>query len=106
MRIVYLVAIFIVGGWALSQTFVGIFACTPVRGFWDTTIESKCIPNIPQWYINAAGNIITDVAVFVLPIPAIWKLQLAKPQKVFLFGIFGLGFLYASLPIHILLSPC
>lgn len=93
MRIVYLVAIFIVGGWALSQVLVGIFICTPVQGFWDSTIESKCIPNIPQWYINAAGNIITDLAVFIMPLPALWKLVLPKAQKYFLVGIFSLGFL-------------
>jgi hypothetical protein len=93
MRVVYLVAIFIVGGWALSQVMVGIFACTPVQGFWDSTIESKCIPNLPQWYINAAGNIITDVAVFALPLPAIWRLNLVKGQKYLLIGIFSLGFL-------------
>ncbi|KAK0609242.1 hypothetical protein B0T14DRAFT_601099 [Immersiella caudata] len=92
MRIVYIIAIIVVGGWALSQTFVGIFTCTPINGFWDKTIESKCIPNIPQWYINAAGNIITDVAVFCLPLPAIWKLQLPKQQKIILIGVFGLGF--------------
>jgi len=93
MRMVYIVAMFIVGGWALSQTFVGIFTCTPIKGFWDKSIESTCIPNLPQWYINAAGNIITDIAVFCLPLPAIWKLNLAKPQKLLLLGIFCLGFL-------------
>ncbi|KAL1843517.1 hypothetical protein VTJ49DRAFT_1110 [Mycothermus thermophilus] len=92
MRTVYLVSMFIVGGWALSQVMVGIFTCTPVSGFWDFTIESKCIPNQPQWYINAAGNIITDVAVFCLPLPAILKLHLARGSKLILLGIFCLGF--------------
>ncbi|VBB86074.1 Putative protein of unknown function [Podospora comata] len=95
MRIVYLVAIFIVGGWALSQVLVGIFICTPIRAFWlgVPVIEgATCIPNIPQWYINAAGNIVTDVAVFALPLPALWKLKLAKGQKYMLIGIFSLGF--------------
>ncbi|KAL2270618.1 hypothetical protein VTJ83DRAFT_2802 [Remersonia thermophila] len=92
MRIVYLVSMFIVGGWAFSQVMVGVFTCTPVSGFWDFTIESKCIPNQPQWYINAAGNIITDVAVFCLPLPAILKLNLARGSKLVLLGIFCLGF--------------
>ncbi|KAK3368697.1 putative integral membrane protein [Podospora didyma] len=92
MRLVYIGAIVIVGGWALSQLLVGIFICTPIEGFWDSTIPSKCIPNIPQWYINAAGNIITDLAVFILPLPAIWKLNLVKPQKIMLLCIFSLGF--------------
>ncbi|KAM7200850.1 putative integral membrane protein [Naviculisporaceae sp. PSN 640] len=92
MRVVYIVAMFVVGGWSLSQVFVGIFTCTPISGFWDKSIPSACIPNLPQWYINAAGNIITDVAVFVLPLPALWKLNLARPQKLALVGIFCLGF--------------
>ncbi|KAK3358225.1 hypothetical protein B0T25DRAFT_452789 [Lasiosphaeria hispida] len=92
MRVVYIGAIVIVGGWALSQLLVGIFICTPVRGFWDSTAGGTCISNIPQWYINAAGNIVTDIAVFVLPLPAIWKLHLPKNQKLLLLGIFSLGF--------------
>jgi hypothetical protein len=93
MRVVYIVAMVVVGGWALSQVLVGIFICTPVHGFWDATANAKCIPNIPQWYINAAGNIITDVAVFALPLPALWKLQMPKQQRHLLVGIFSLGFL-------------
>jgi hypothetical protein len=34
MRIVYLVSMFIVGGWAFSQVMVGIFTCNPISGFW------------------------------------------------------------------------
>ncbi|KAK3995913.1 hypothetical protein QBC44DRAFT_365884 [Cladorrhinum sp. PSN332] len=99
MRSVYLAAIFIVGGWALSQVLVGIFMCTPVQGFWDHTIESTCIPNIPQWYINAAGNIVTDLAVFVMPLPALWKLTLPRAQRYFLVGIFSLGFFTVILSV-------
>ncbi len=93
MRNVYIGSIIVVGGWALSQVFVGIFTCNPVSGFWDSTVEATCIPNIPQWYINAGGNIITDVVVFALPLPAIWSLQLARPSKIMLLAIFSLGFL-------------
>ncbi|KAK4118579.1 hypothetical protein N657DRAFT_369698 [Parathielavia appendiculata] len=92
MRNVYLSCMVIVGGWALSQVLVGIFTCHPVSGFWDSSLKATCIPNIPQWYINAAGNIITDVVVFALPMPALWSLQLARSSKVILLGIFSLGF--------------
>ncbi|KAK4148785.1 hypothetical protein C8A00DRAFT_19442 [Chaetomidium leptoderma] len=92
MRNIYIGSIIVVGGWALSQVLVGIFICTPIAGFWDSTLDATCMPNIPQWYINAAGNIITDVAVFVLPLPAIWSLQLARPSRIILLFIFSLGF--------------
>ncbi|KAH6843212.1 hypothetical protein B0I37DRAFT_418336 [Chaetomium sp. MPI-CAGE-AT-0009] len=92
MRVVYIASIIVVGGWALSQVLVVIFICTPVSGFWDSSVESTCIDNHTQWYVNAAGNIITDVVVFVLPLPAIWSLNLPKPSKIVLLVIFSLGF--------------
>lgn len=100
MKKVYQAAIVLVGGWALSQVLVGIFICWPIQGFWDKSIDAKCIPNQPQWYINAAGNIVTDVMVFLLPIPAIRSLRLPRTQKFILGGIFSLGFLYAFPPLH------
>ncbi|KXX77961.1 hypothetical protein MMYC01_206789 [Madurella mycetomatis] len=92
MRVVYVFGVIIVGGWALSQVFVGIFLCYPIDGFWDSTIQATCITNVPLWYINAAGNIITDVAVFAFPFPVLWKLHLPRPQKLVLLGVFSLGF--------------
>ncbi|KAJ4174296.1 hypothetical protein NW754_004711 [Fusarium falciforme] len=92
MKKAYQAAIAIVGSWAVSQVLLGIFVCQPIHGFWDKTVDAKCIPNQPQWYINAAGNIVTDVMVFLLPIPAIRSLRLPRTQKFILAGIFSLGF--------------
>ncbi|KAK4032008.1 hypothetical protein C8A01DRAFT_20855 [Parachaetomium inaequale] len=92
MRNVYIASIIIVGGWALSQVLVSIFICTPIAGFWDSSIKATCVPTTTQWYVNAAGNLITDVVVFALPLPAIWSLNLRKPSKIVLLFIFSLGF--------------
>jgi hypothetical protein len=93
LRRVFIAAIVIIGAWSISQLLIGIFICWPIRGFWDSTVQAKCIPNYPQFYINAAGNIVTDIVVFTLPLPIIGKLQLGRAQKIMLLGIFGLGFL-------------
>ncbi|TDZ44949.1 hypothetical protein CTRI78_v009212 [Colletotrichum trifolii] len=93
MRRVYAVAIVVVGAWSTSQLLIAIFTCFPVEGFWDKTIQAKCIPSQPQWYVNAAGNIVSDVAVFTLPLPIFWHLSLPRKQKMLLMGIFSLGFL-------------
>lgn len=93
MRRILLAALAIIGCWCLSQLLVVIFTCQPIAGFWDRSIPSTCIPNLPFWYINAAGNIVTDVAIFVLPLPVIRGLKLARAQKLVLVGIFSLGFL-------------
>jgi hypothetical protein len=93
MHTICIVAMAIVGAWSLSQVLVGVFICHPIAGFWDQTIKAKCIPNLPQWYINAAGNIATDIAIFVLPLPVLSHLNLPKLQKIILIGIFSMGFL-------------
>jgi len=97
MRRIFIAAIFIVGGWSLSQVFIAVFFCVPAAAFWDQTVPGTCVPSYPQFYINAAGNIITDVAVFLLPIPILGKLKLARKQKLMLIGIFSLGFLYVPI---------
>lgn len=93
MRIAFIATTALVGAWSISQLLIGIFICTPIRGFWDSSIPSKCVPNYPQFYINAAGNIVTDIAIFALHLPLLWKLNLGKPQRIILVGIFSLGFL-------------
>ncbi|TDZ16005.1 Satratoxin biosynthesis SC1 cluster protein 4 [Colletotrichum orbiculare MAFF 240422] len=92
MRKYFIAAMVLVGGWSVSQMLVMIFNCTPIPAFWDDSVEGTCIPNYPLWYINAGGNIVTDLLVFVLPLPAIGNLKLAKGQKLVLLGIFCLGF--------------
>lgn len=83
--------------WAFSQLLVVIFSCTPVQKFWQAELEGQCMPNLPFWYINAAGNIATDLAILVLPLPVLAKLKLRRQQKYILLGIFCLGFLYVFL---------
>jgi hypothetical protein len=93
MRKITIWAMVIISGWSLSLVFVSIFTCHPVAGFWDKDIGATCIPNLPLWYINAGGNIITDAFIFILPLPVLWKLKLPKIQRLQLIGVFCLGFL-------------
>src|ERR1051326_6562757 len=75
------IAIYIVGGiilaWCIEALLTCIFMCSPIRAFWDLTIQatSKCINGYALWYTNAAINIVTDLAVALLPLPSVWKLR-------------------------------
>ncbi|ORY61508.1 uncharacterized protein BCR38DRAFT_487261 [Pseudomassariella vexata] len=81
MRRVCFVAMVVIGSWSFSQLMIAIFICVPVAGFWDQSLGAKCIPTLPEWYQNAAGNIATDIAIFVIPLPALSNLNLPKTQK-------------------------
>ncbi|KAF7552844.1 hypothetical protein G7Z17_g4018 [Cylindrodendrum hubeiense] len=88
----YIAALVIVGAWSLSQILLNALACRPVSAFWDKEAGGSCIPSNPSWYINAAGNIATDILILLLPLPIIRKLQLGRRQKYVLTSIFCLGF--------------
>ncbi|KAI0017629.1 hypothetical protein F4780DRAFT_772205 [Xylariomycetidae sp. FL0641] len=99
MHTICIVAMAIIGSWSLSQVLVGIFICDPIAGFWDSSLNATCIPNLPQWYINAAGNIATDLAIFVLPMPVLGHLNLPRVQRLVLIGIFSLGFFTCAISV-------
>ena len=99
MRVAYIVAIVVVGAWSFAQVLIALLICRPIQGLWDKSIEAQCMPNSPQIYVNAGGNIITDVAIFLLPLPALQHLNLQKRQKWMLLGIFSLGFFTVAISV-------
>ncbi|KAK2050936.1 hypothetical protein LY76DRAFT_653034, partial [Colletotrichum caudatum] len=99
MKKVFIGSMVIIGAWSVSQILLMIFTCSPIATFWDKTIPGTCLPNYPVWYVNAAGNIFTDVMVFVLPLPVIGSLKLRRGQKYVLLGIFCLGFFTCAISI-------
>lgn len=99
MRIVYIIAIIVVGLWGFAQVLIALLICRPIQGLWDKSIQADCMPNAPQIYVNAAGNIVTDITIFLLPMPAIKHLKLGKKQKIMLFGIFSLGFFTVAISV-------
>ncbi|GAW24209.1 hypothetical protein ANO14919_137910 [Xylariales sp. No.14919] len=99
LRITYLVAIFVIGGWCLGQFLSVVFICIPVQGFWDRTIDAHCQNQFVGVYLNAAGTLVTDFAILVLPVPALWNLNLPKTQKLALIGIFSIGIFTTAISI-------
>ncbi|KAM7219405.1 hypothetical protein V8F06_005139 [Rhypophila decipiens] len=99
MRLIYIGAIVLVGAWSFAQVLIALLICRPIAGLWDRTIKADCMPNSPQIYVNAGGNIITDILIFVLPLPAIRTLNLKTRQKLVLLGIFSLGFFTVAISV-------
>lgn len=93
MRKIYIGAMVFVAAWGVAVVVMSLFFCVPISGFWDHSIPAKCLSQQILYYVFGACSILTDVVIFVLPLPAILKLQLPRSQKWYLLGIFGLGFL-------------
>ena len=80
--------------WYIAIQVTAIVQCLPIRYYWQRTGQGYCIHLIRFNIALASINLVTDVAVLILPIPAIWRLQLPKSKKIGLSAVFLAGLLY------------
>ncbi|OQD80364.1 hypothetical protein PENANT_c036G05631 [Penicillium antarcticum] len=87
----YIIGTFVIL-WVICITFLFIFICVPVQKLWYPDIPGRCINQVSTWIANAVSTIATDVAILLLPIPQVWKLQLRTSEKIAVLIAFSLGF--------------
>jgi hypothetical protein len=87
-----LLAVTMVAG--LVFLIVDIFSCTPVSGFWeawDGEHKAKCINfNAFAWSFSGF-EILLDVIIIAVPIPAILSLSLGLKEKLRILSMFTVG---------------
>ncbi|RVD85392.1 uncharacterized protein DFL_003716 [Arthrobotrys flagrans] len=84
---------FITIGNTLAGFFVPMFACKPINN-WDHIFTSTCRSNQDQrTALIAVGAIyiLTDVAIWALPIPMVFQLKLYPRQRILALCTFGIG---------------
>lgn len=73
-------------------TFMMFFNCNPPSKAFNFAIKGgSCIDAAILYMATAVSNIITDVMLFLLPIPMLYKLHMPKIQKVGAIVVFGIG---------------
>lgn len=81
--------------WAIAIALVCIFQCSPVHVAWMPWLAgvdgSTCINLRLSFIGNAVPNIMTDIAIMIMPIRQVWKLHATWAQKVSLVCTFLLG---------------
>jgi fucose permease len=88
MRIASWITFAVINIAGLVLTFLNVFQCIPVSDAFAS--DGRCIPLIKLYLASAPVNIITDIAVLVLPIPALTSMHLPRKQKTILIATFGL----------------
>lgn len=69
--------------------------CQPLSFRWDFTVRGgSCGDEASLNFFIAVFNLIEDAIVVVLPMPIVWRLQMATGRKVGLSCIFGMGIAY------------
>jgi hypothetical protein len=79
--------------WAIGGTIGSLLNCRPFKQNWDPMIYQDCKARLYFWYTMGTLHVLTDVAIFALPLPLLKTLSLPKLQKGVLMGVFSLGFL-------------
>ncbi|KDN62713.1 hypothetical protein CSUB01_08519 [Colletotrichum sublineola] len=68
-------------------------ACIPVDSIWDRNItDRRCVTLPAVGYSSSALAIAEDVAILLLPIPQVWRLQIPLDRRLGLLALFSLGF--------------
>lgn len=82
----------IVCGYSIALVLALIFACNPIAKSWDVSITSgSCIDRNGVYIATAVTNIITDLALILLPVPVVITLQMPRIQKIGLLVLFTIG---------------
>ena len=86
----YILVGVVVAPW-ISETLTSAFQCIPVSSVWDHSIQGHCVDRVKMFQYYSIPNIITDIAMLILPIPATWSLKMNKLQKMAITFTFLLG---------------
>lgn len=85
------VLIAIVMGNFIGGTIALLTSCIPLAKIWDSELSGHCINNNAFYQWISFPNILTDVAILILPLPLVWNLHATINQKVGLTITFSAG---------------
>jgi fucose permease len=91
LRIASYITLAIVNIAGVVLTFLNAFQCNPPRASYTLNVPGKCLSIVTLYLCSAPVNIITDLAILVLPIPVLTGMRLPQRQKTVLVLTFALG---------------
>ncbi|KAF2431951.1 MFS monosaccharide transporter-like protein [Tothia fuscella] len=85
----------------LALTFLNAFQCSPVGAAFKTPVPltDHCEYIVTLYLSSAPVNIITDLAILLLPMPMLTSMRLPRKQKIILIITFGFGFFVAVVDV-------
>ena len=89
---VYWVSAFVAASFTFA--FFGFaFECTPVKTFWGDA-KGHCINSHIFRMVASGSFVLTDLLIYVLPLPIVWHLHTTTKRKIELSLVFFLGGVY------------
>ncbi|KAK1701612.1 hypothetical protein BDP67DRAFT_423874 [Colletotrichum lupini] len=86
-----LTAIAMVAAYTVIIASLLLFHCQPIRTNWDPYTSGTCLNSAVLYMAIAVSNIVSDVVLFIIPIPMVLRLQMRPAVKVGAVLMFGIG---------------
>lgn len=86
----------VVASFMLSLILSQFPICRPFAKNWEPLLAGTCGDSIKTVIGVSVVNVCVDLTIIVLPMPILWRLQMATKRKVALSAIFGLGTMYVE----------
>lgn len=78
--------------WAMQTILIAFLICRPISYNWDQVNQSGSCGNLTAAYSSIGiVDVISDIIIFILPIPLINGLKMRKSSKMATMGLFALG---------------
>lgn len=68
--------------------------CLPREKIWNPSVPGHCLNGNTVMVSTASFNIVSDFAIFCLPISRVWQLKISRAQKWGISAVFATGLLY------------
>lgn len=91
---------FFVTAYLSSNFWTQLFGCTPRVKYWKPDTPGHCINYTKAGLAYGSMNVVSDLLIFVLPLPIVWRLKLSRKEKVGVTLILMSGMMCAA-PLHI-----
>ncbi|KAJ9491225.1 hypothetical protein VN97_g2032 [Penicillium thymicola] len=85
--------LFVVNAAGFALTMVNVFQCRPIGAVFlsDVSAHANCTDIVTLYLSSSPVNIITDIAILLLPMPLLTKMRLPFKQKIILVVTFSFG---------------
>jgi hypothetical protein len=91
--------------YTFAATIASVFQCENPSNSWSTAgylaqfdrnpntkrPNVKCYDPVKLWVVSAAANLLSDIVIMLLPIPALLSLRVPMTKRLALIGIFSIG---------------
>lgn len=89
-RAIYVVGAIILAN-AIENMLVFLFQCNPVSKGWNPVLRGHCINQGLFITLASLFYIATDFAIYIMPMPVIWHLQMTRRRKMEISVVFLIG---------------